>query len=208
MITHKEIRTKFGTNPEIIDLLVKQLFRPEGVLIKNLHPGRLHELFPALKLILKPEIIALYNFFHYYKAATPGVIRKILGLPKTTLHRALELMVELGLIVRVEKAEKAEGRPGPKSVIYAMKGYTEEDIHRARKLERMRTTRFLHSVIEGYRLTWKRDLIKEDGEKRRVYIWELIALVKQNRLSSNFAAYDIAREIGQLLRLDGVEVIW
>ncbi len=204
----KRLRTislRSWTNSEIYDLLLRELFFQERLLFPNLPPSKLRELVYICRLIPWPELIALYNFFHWYRAATPKVIQSILGIPRATLYNVLEFMERRGLIVRVEKASKAEGRPGPKSIIYAVPSYGEKDILKARKMEKMRTTKFLHPVLEGYRLAWK--TIEESGRKR-IYGRELIALVKEQGLASRYVAYDIAREIGWLLRLDGVEVIW
>jgi len=191
------------TNSRSLSSIEKGIINNMILIIRKNGLQALRELVTGCDQIPKMATLAVLKHF---KAATAMLISEILGLSKMTILRHLKDLEDQGLAVRVEKAAKAIGARGPKSRIWAVPGYSEEDIHRVHKMEIMRTTEFLYPVIEGYRLCWSKGLIKEDEERRWIHLREIIALVKRYGLASRFAAYDIACEISQLLRLDGVEV--
>jgi hypothetical protein len=203
-----EVLVRADRNNSIFyNLLFRQLFsriRENNPLI-IIHRD-FQELVRELRKIIKPRligVIALYSYFTTRRAATPGVIIQELEIADSTLYDLLEFMVQKELLVKVEKAVKGRGTPGRRSIIYALPGYTKQDILNAQKMEKMRTTKFLYPVIKARNLAI--ELMQRRGAKE-ITLKELISIIRENHLASRYGIYDIAEEVAWMLETMGYTV--
>lgn len=122
------------------------------------------------------------------KAGSAFAIQRELGMPKQTVYRALRLLISRGLIVKARPVKPSGNRS---ITIYALKGYTPDDIKDAYTHDqRIRTPAY--SIMARSAQLLLDDFISSSASSENVihvYLAEIAAVVK--RENKGFRWWDL-----------------
>lgn len=191
-------------NPRYIILILKQLLSLFMTVTSIGSLTQAHQLFSQMR-IFKPKLATVLFYFMREQAATGQVaLQDINFISEAQFYRIIRELKYAGLIFPHQRV-RASRKGGPRSLVYAIHGATQDDVINAIRKEEERSNPLLQTSHRVYQIIME-DFIEPRGLKDFHYN-QVLAVTKDFNMSG-FYKVDISKEVCKMLIRHGIRMTY